>query len=73
MHGNVWEWVEDWYGPYSSASVVDPTGPPAGSLRVRRGGGYEASAANCQSSSRKGAPSDFKREPVGFRLVQNLE
>ncbi len=73
MHGNVWEWVEDWYGPYSSASVVDPTGPPAGRLRVRRGGGYEASAANCQSSSRKGAPSDFKREPVGFRLVQNLE
>src|SRR5579884_3927081 len=27
MHGNVWEWVNDWYGSYPAAAVVDPGGP----------------------------------------------
>jgi len=40
MHGNAYEWCQDWYGSYSSSAQVDPRGPASGSVRVIRAGGF---------------------------------
>jgi len=42
MAGNVWEWVDDWYGAnyYSVSPLDNPPGPDAGTFRVLRGGSW---------------------------------
>ena len=51
MHGNVWEWTSDWYGPYgeTTAANIDPAGAPGGEKRVIRGGSwlFDANSARC--------------------------
>ena len=52
MAGNVWEWVLDWYGSYTSAAQEDPTGPGSGSDRVMRGGGWSSNTNFVRSANR---------------------
>ena len=55
MHGNVWEWVEDWYGSgyYAQSPAVDPPGPISGSFRVLRGGSWYVNSNSCRASYRR--------------------
>ncbi len=71
VHGNVWELVSDWYGPYPSSAVVDPVGPAAGPGRVGRGGDWDLGAAWCRSAQRGYSPPEDGFHIVGFRLARS--
>jgi formylglycine-generating enzyme required for sulfatase activity len=69
MSGNVWEWVGDWFGSYTSTSKTNPTGSASGSNRVIRGGGWISDARNCRVSFRNHTTPDDRGSNIGFRLV----
>lgn len=68
MHGNVFQWCQDWYGDYPQSDVTDPQGPDTGEHRVMRGGCLVFFPEGCRSAFR------FRREPsnrknkIGFRI-----
>ena len=72
MHGNVWEWCEDWYNNryYSKSPTDDPVGPSAGSIRVIRGGSWACEARACRSAVRLfDTPRDRREFDLGFRVA----
>ena len=70
LHGNVWEWVADWYGDYPSSRVTDPQGPSSGTRRIIRGGGWGYDASDCRSGTRGTGPPISRSGSVGFRLAR---
>ena len=69
MHGNVWEWCQDWLDSYPKQSVTDPRGPEVGSGCVHRGGGWDIAAAGCRSASRSWNVPSRRDNGHGFRLA----
>ena len=72
MHGNAGELCLDWYGPYDTDDLIDPTGPDTGSYRVVRGGNCDNDARECRSASRSNTNSAFSFY-TGFRLFMVVD
>ncbi|MCX5663539.1 MAG: SUMF1/EgtB/PvdO family nonheme iron enzyme, partial [Planctomycetota bacterium] len=71
MAGNVFEWCQDWYGLYSSASVTNPTGPTTWTYRLLRGGYWYADSGCCRASMRDLSSPVNLFSSIGFRVVRN--
>jgi len=70
MHGNVWEWCEDWKADYPKGAVIDPKGPAKGEDRVLRGGSYTREESIARSRNRHGSAPFIRDRSVGFRLAR---
>jgi formylglycine-generating enzyme required for sulfatase activity len=74
MHGNVWEWVEDWYAPsYAAESVrsrMDHSSPAERKDRVNRGGSWVFDADFCRSATRGHVTPGHRAYDLGFRLLR---
>jgi formylglycine-generating enzyme required for sulfatase activity len=71
MHGNVWEWVEDWFDEtyYARSPASDPRGPSGGAFRVLRGGSWLNDAGPLRSAYRSYDSPETRNESLGFRLA----
>jgi uncharacterized protein (TIGR02996 family) len=70
VHGNVWEWVNDWMGAdyYRRSPAVDPRGPKSGHGYVVRGGSWFSSGRGCRSAHR-GQGGRTGDNQIGFRVA----
>ena len=69
LHGNLYEWCQDWYGNLPGGSVSDPEGPETGTVRVLRGGSWLALGSHCRSAYRIAHVPSNHRDRDGFRVA----
>lgn len=69
MLGNVWQWCQDWFEPYTSAAAIDPQGATTGDLRVTRGGCYYCEAIHERAARRNRDLEDHSSRSIGFRIA----
>jgi formylglycine-generating enzyme required for sulfatase activity len=73
MHGNVWEWCQDyWQEQYKPEAAVDPQGSPQGQYRVLRGGAWDIDPRYCRSAIRDWRSPGYRFILIGFRVVAQV-
>ncbi|MBV5329372.1 MAG: SUMF1/EgtB/PvdO family nonheme iron enzyme [Chlorobium sp.] len=73
MSGNVWEWVQDWYGSNYPNSGNNPTGASSGSSRVIRGGSWSYEVEHARAANRYNFSPRSRISFLGFRLVSPVQ
>ena len=76
MSGNVFEWIQDYYGSYTSEAQVNPQGPATGEYRVCRSAGYNRANSGNASGWLKCAGRTYdspssNANDTGLRLVSD--
>ena len=72
MHGNVWEWCNDyWHNHYNGAPSDGSTwvGGGEGNFRLMRGGSWFLGSVSCRSASRLRSKTDHRSHYFSFRLA----
>jgi len=72
MHGNVHEWVQDWFDRnyYSQSPSASPKGPASGLAKALRGGDWGSEDWYCRCASRSLGSPDRRSNRLGFRLIK---
>jgi formylglycine-generating enzyme required for sulfatase activity len=72
VHGNVWEWVQDWCTAnyYQQSALIDPQGPDEGEMKGLRGGSWDDVTRNVRVALRFGCWPGLRFDDIGFRCAQ---
>jgi len=72
IHGNVWEWVQDWYAAnyYQQSAVINPSGPDSSEYKVSRGGSWRNGARSVRVAARNWLEPGSRSDGIGFRCAQ---
>jgi len=75
INGNLGECIFDWYGGFPKGDAVDPQGPDQGSLKVIKGGGWDADANGLPASpaARPDTTKHHWSHDLGFRVVMEAD
>lgn len=72
LHGNLFEWTNDWHENEIEGDAINPMGPATGSNRVIRGGGWDDAPPYCRSAYRYASSPASRSDHIGVRLVVTL-
>ncbi|MBI3652943.1 MAG: SUMF1/EgtB/PvdO family nonheme iron enzyme [Acidobacteria bacterium] len=75
MHGNVFEYCQDWYlenyyASFAGITSTNPVGPSSGSLYATRGSACTTPADKCRPARRQWMELNKRDDHVGFRLLR---